>query len=118
MGVRLGSRGARVRERVVNTNRTRTNVGRLALLLGAVLMAAPASALPPPDDRPEEVLRTEIITEARSPLTGEPLSAADYAALMETLRDPNTPRPVHPELAHLIYLLQLRRVARFILPIF
>jgi hypothetical protein len=105
---------------VVTINRTETNVGRLAILLGAVLVAAPAPALalPPADDRPEEILRTEIITEARSPLTGEPLSAADYAALMETLRDPNTPRAVNPELAHLIYLLQLRRVVRFILPIF
>lgn len=82
----------------------------------SLLLAAPALALPPPEDTPEEILRTEIITEARSPLTGEPLSAADYAVLVEQLQDPNRNPQVSPEVAQLIGLLQFRRVIRPILP--
>ena len=40
-----------------------------------------ASALPPPTDLPEEVLRAEIITEARSPIDGKPLSSAEFVEL-------------------------------------
>ncbi len=79
-------------------------------------LATPALALPPPEDTPEEILRTEIITEARSPLTGEPLSAAEYAVLMEQLQDPNRNPQVSPDLASLIALLQMRRVVKPILP--
>jgi hypothetical protein len=75
-----------------------------------------ALALPDPADIPEEVLRTEVITEVRSPLTGEPLSAAAYAALQDQLRDPNTEAVVSPEIAQLIQLLQFRRLLRPILP--
>ncbi len=42
-------------------------------------------ALPLPDDLPEEYLRTQIILEARSPLTGEAMTAADYAELLTSL---------------------------------
>ncbi|NMF86397.1 hypothetical protein E1H13_24260 [Nodosilinea sp. P-1105] len=87
-----------------------------AALAWGLVSAVPALALPPVDDIPEEILRTEIITEARSPLTGEPLSAEDYAALVEDLRDPNTPRRVSSDLNQLIFLLQLRRLGRRILP--
>jgi hypothetical protein len=73
-------------------------------------------ALPPPEEVPEEVLRTEIITEARSPLTGEPLSAEDYAILQEQLSSLNREPQVNSELARLIFLLELRRAVRPILP--
>lgn len=89
------------------------------LLIGSGLIASLGSAalaLPPPEEVPEEVLRTEIITEARSPLTGEPVSAVDYAALQERLRDPNTDPVVNPDLAQLIELLRLRRIFKPILP--
>ncbi|MEB3289296.1 MAG: hypothetical protein VKI82_05240 [Leptolyngbya sp.] len=85
-------------------------------LLASLLMASPALALPPPEDTPEEILRTEIITEARSPLTGEPLSAAEYAVLMEQLQDPNRNPQVSTEVTGLIALLQFRRVVKPILP--
>jgi hypothetical protein len=80
-------------------------------------LAAPVLALPPPDEIPEEILRTEVITEARSPLTGEPISAADYAVLQERLLtfSPNG-SIVDPDIVQLIYLLQLRRWVRPILP--
>lgn len=87
-----------------------TGLGMITLLGNGAL------ALPPPSDIPEEILRTEIITEARSPLHGEPLSPADYATLQEHLRDPNTEPVVNPDLAQLIQLLQLRRVVKPILP--
>jgi hypothetical protein len=84
-------------------------------LLGTVT-GDPALALPPADEVPEEILRTEIITEARSPVTGEPLSAAEYAVLQEQLRSLGESPQVNPDLAGLIWLLQLRRVVRPILP--
>lgn len=90
---------------------------RVLTCLGTlVVLGDCALALPPPDDIPEEILRTEVITEARSPLNGEPLSAADYAALQEQLRDPNTEPVVNPDIAELIQLLQLRRLLKPILP--
>jgi hypothetical protein len=46
-----------------------------------LLGTAEVIALPPPEDLPEEILRTEIITEARSPIDGQPLTAAEYAQL-------------------------------------
>jgi len=99
----------------VQAQLTRTWPLGVALVWG-MISAMPALALPPADDIPEEILRTAIITEARSPLTGEPLSAEDYAALVEDLRDPNIPRRVSSDLTQLIYLLQLRRLGRRILP--
>ncbi len=74
-------------------------------------------AVPEPDDIPEELLRTEIITEARSPLTGEPLSAAEYAQLLESIQ--NTPADgslISSEIRQLIQLLQIRRTLRPVLP--
>lgn len=93
---------------------------RLSLLLiGSGLFALSTSramALPPPDEIPEEILRTEVIVEARSPLNGAPISAADYATLQDHLQDPNIDVLVSSDLVQLIQLLQLRRVFRPILP--
>lgn len=72
-------------------------------------------ALPPPEDVPEEVLRTEIILDARSPLTGEPLTAAEYAQLQEDLQRRPTP-VLSSEIRELIFLLQLRRVLKPVIP--
>jgi hypothetical protein len=43
---------------------------------------ANASNLPADNDIPEEVLRAEIITEARSPIDGKALSASQFAELV------------------------------------
>ena len=89
------------------------------LLIGLGLWATvggKALALPPIDDIPEEILRTEVITQARSPLDGEPISAADYAVLQDRLRDPNVEAVVSSDLTQLVRLLQLRRALRPILP--
>lgn len=75
-----------------------------------------AQALPPPEDIPEEILRTEIITEGRSPLTGEPLTAAEYAQLQEQLQATDI-QLVPENLQQLIFLLQVRRVLKPLIPI-
>jgi hypothetical protein len=78
------------------------------------LLAAPASGLPAPEDIPEEVLRTEIITEGRSPFDGKPLTAAEYAELEATIqRDPPNPQ-VNPKVEDLVYLIRLRKLFRSI----
>lgn len=74
-----------------------------------------ALALPPPEDTPEEILRTEIILEARSPLDGTVLTAAEYDQLQEELRR-NQATLLSPDIRELIFLLQLRRAVRPFVP--
>lgn len=76
-----------------------------------------ASALPPPEDLPEEILRVEIVTEARSPLNGEPLSADEYAQLRDRLAERGFPPDVAPNLRQLIFMLELRRFINTFSPI-
>lgn len=79
--------------------------------------SAPGLALPPADDVPEEVLRTEIITEARSPVDGEWLTAAEYAELEADLqRNPELYNSISPQIRQIIFLLQVRRSIRSIAP--
>lgn len=85
-------------------------------ILTSGITRSPAMALPPPEEIPEEVQRTYIITEARSPINGKPLSAAAYAQLQEQLQDRNDATYVDPDLAELIFLLQVRRGLRLVLP--
>jgi hypothetical protein len=97
------------------------SLGRLSMGIITAGVAAglglPGVALPPPDDTPEEILQTEIITEARSPLNGEPLTAAEYAELVAELQDGPDIRPdLAPEVEYIIYTLYLRRTIRSIFP--
>jgi hypothetical protein len=73
-------------------------------------------ALPPPEDIPEEVLRTEIITEARSPIDGQPLTAAEYAQLEARLAESPFPPQLNPKIRQLIFLLHLRRFFKTVIP--
>ncbi|NEP12747.1 MAG: hypothetical protein F6K14_21570 [Symploca sp. SIO2C1] len=89
----------------------------LFMWLGLTLLVAkPAVGLPPPEDVPEEVLRTEIITEARSPIDGKPLTAAEYAQLQAELAQNPIPPDVNPKIKRLIFLLRLRQMLRTIIP--
>ena len=79
------------------------------------LLVKPALSLPSPDDLPEEYLRTQIIFEARSPITGEIMNAADYAELLTSLdqefkRQENTSfvKPYREAL----FLLRLRKLIK------
>lgn len=87
----------------------------IAVVLFAIGWPQSSKALPPPEDTPEEVLRTEVILEARSPVTGEPLTAAEYEQLLEELSR-NEATSLSPEIRELIFLLQLRRVIKPFIP--
>ncbi|OKH26380.1 hypothetical protein [Chroogloeocystis siderophila] len=78
--------------------------------------ASLASALPPSDDIPEEILRTEIITEARSPIDGKRLNAAEYAELQAQLQNRQVTPPLSPQVRETVQLLRLRRIIRTLLP--
>ncbi len=75
-----------------------------------------AVSLPPPEETPEEVLRTEIITQARSPIDGKPLSAAEYAQLEAQLQQRQITPPLSPKVRENISLLRLRRAILTIFP--
>lgn len=86
----------------------------LGLMLGSV---NPSLSLPPPEDIPEEILRTEIIVDARSPVDGKPLTPAEYAELQAQLE---AGPPLEPKLSsqvrETIELLRLRRFIRTFFP--
>ena len=71
------------------------------------------------DDVPEEVLRAEIYTDARSPIDGQQLSAAEYTELMENLRSLDNIPPedlVSPKIREVVDLLKLRKFLRQFIP--
>lgn len=95
----------------------------LALTLSTINMLAEfavnsAWALPPPEDIPEEILRTEIILEGRSPLDGEPLSAAEYAELEARLAQRAYPPELNSDIQELIFLLQIRKFFKVLIPFY
>ena len=75
-------------------------------------------ALPPAEDVPEEVLRTEIILEGRSPIDGKPLSAAEYEELKAQLAHASLDKQIDPDIQQLIFLLQLRKLFKTIIPFY
>jgi len=90
--------------------------GGLTALVVGLPNPAPTLAQPVPEEVPEEVLRTEIITAARSPITGEPLSAEEYAALEEDLQSQQGLPEADPSVARLLLLIQLRQLAEPVFP--
>lgn len=74
------------------------------------------SSLPPPEDTPDEVLRTEIITEARSPVDGKPLTASEYAQQQSQLQASSAAPPLSPKLRNNIFLLRIRKLFRTFAP--
>jgi len=88
----------------------------MAIGVGLVL-AEPLLALPSPEDKPEEVLRAEIITGARSPIDGKPMTAADYAQLKAEIETAPPARPeLSPKLRRTINLLRLRKFIKTFFP--
>lgn len=90
-------------------------LGLMPPIIGWTTLAA---ALPPPEDLPEEVLRTEIITGARSPIDGKPMTAAEYADLQAQIQ---VAPPTRPELSRktekTINLLKLRKFLKTFFPV-
>ncbi|MEG3439129.1 hypothetical protein V0288_18530 [Pannus brasiliensis CCIBt3594] len=74
--------------------------------------------LPPPEEIPEEVARTEIITEARSPLDNRPLTAAEYALLREEIATSPYPPEINPKIRQLIALRRLQKLIQIIIPFY
>ncbi|WP_036483691.1 hypothetical protein [Myxosarcina sp. GI1] len=90
----------------------------LTISIVANFAAKSAWALPPPDDIPEEILRTEIILEARSPIDSKPLSAAEYAELEAKLAERAYPQELNSDIEELIFLLQIRKFFKTIIPFY
>lgn len=88
------------------------------ILIGslAVIKSTPVAALPPPEDIPEEVLRTQIITEGRSPVDGRLLPPEEYAELQAQLRESPFPPQLDPTIQEKIFLLELLRFIRIVTP--
>lgn len=97
------------------------NVRRAIALISIVTGSFPASsclALPPPEEVSEEILRTEIILEGQSPIDGKPLSAAEYEELQAELAQTSLPPQVDSEIEQLIFLLQIRKFIKTIVPFY
>ena len=88
----------------------------LTSVSGILPLSSAAIALPPPEDPPEEILRTEIIIETRSPIDGSPISPAEYAELQAQLQAPPENPSVSSEVRYIIFLLQIRRVIKPVFP--
>ncbi len=99
-----------------------TGACSLGLILLPQMIAPPAISqtslppVPPVDDIPEDVLRTEIITQGRSPVTGRPLTATEYEELMNFLASDPLPPEVNPKIKRLIFLLKVRKFFQTIFP--
>lgn len=92
---------------------------KLALIiLVSWLKPSLCMALPPIDEISEEVLRTEIILEGRSPIDGKPLSAAEYEELKAQLAQRATSPEVSSDIQRLIFLLQIRKFIKTIVPFY
>jgi hypothetical protein len=77
------------------------------------------TSIPLVDDTPEEVLRAEIYTEARSPIDGKLLTAAEYIELANELSSLDRVPPeafVSPGVRRLVELLKLRKLFRQFIP--
>jgi len=88
----------------------------LGLSLSSLGLTNPSVALPPPEETPEEVLRTQIILEARSPIDGKPLTAAQYVQLKADLAESPYPPQLSPEVQNVIFLLQIRQMLKILTP--
>lgn len=90
---------------------------RVSISLGLTLTGMQASlALPPPEDIPEEVLRTQIITEARSPIDGQPLTAAEYAQIQAQIAESPYPPELNSNIRQLVFLLNIRKLFKTLIP--
>ena len=88
-----------------------------SLIMGSTLFLPKqiALSLPPITEIPEEVLRTEIITSARSPIDGKLLTAAQYAEMQIQLQN-SPPLKLSPKVRETVFLLRLRQLIRTFAP--
>jgi hypothetical protein len=85
-------------------------------MIGAMVGLTPAIALPPPQDVPEEVLRAEMIVEARD-RSGQPIAPGAYAQLQQTIDRRNQDNPqISEDLQSLLLQLRLLSVIKSVIP--
>jgi hypothetical protein len=94
-------------------------IGVYTMMIWQVTGSVMANNLLPDADIPEEVLRAEIITEARSPIDGKALSAKDFAELVVNTkqqldRDDAIAATTNPKFKETLLLLRLRGFLRSI----
>lgn len=87
-------------------------------LMLAAAISPKSVALPPPEDTPEEILRTEIILEGRSPIDGKVLTAAEYEQLQAQLAQSSLPPELNSDVEHIIFLLRVRKLFKTLIPFF
>jgi hypothetical protein len=92
-------------------------VGLYTITMWQAANAVTADNRLPDADIPEEVLRAEIITEARSPISGKALSAQDFAELVVNTkqqldRDDAIAATTNPKFKEAVLLLRLRGFLR------
>jgi hypothetical protein len=97
-----------------------------AVLIGSILMLGTPMLVPPlaqtatsapTSEIPEEVLQTEVITSARSPINNQPLTATQYAELKTEIdRTNQVPPRLSSKLRNTIALLKVRKFIKTVLP--
>jgi hypothetical protein len=87
-----------------------------SLVILIELISLPSLALPPAEDIPEEILRTEIILSARSPIDGKALSTSEYAQLQARLAQAPYTTELNSDTKHLILLLEIRKFLKTFTP--
>lgn len=92
----------------------------IALTISLISWLKPSisEALPPAEDIPEEVLRTEIILEGRSPLDGKALTTSEYEELKVQLSQSANSPQINSDIQQLIFLLQIRKFFKTIIPFY
>ncbi len=80
------------------------------------VQAAELPAIEP--DLPEEVLRSEILLDGRSPFDGKRLTATEYAELRQEIEQANAVEPeLAPQIRRLVGLIKFRKFIKQVLPI-
>ena len=90
-----------------------TSIAILVIING--YWAKRVTALPPMEDIPEEILRTEIITIGRSPIDGKVLTAAEYAQIQTQLQIIPPPK-LNSQIREQMFILRLRQILLQIFP--
>jgi hypothetical protein len=91
---------------------------RLASIFFLILLSPQVVvALPAPEDVPEEVLRTQIITEGRSPIDGTAVTATEYATIEQALTEHRLPPNINAEIQHTIFLLRVLKLFKTVNPL-
>ena len=95
----------------------RVTIVTLLSPLTVVAFVPLVQALPPQEDIPEEVLRTQIILDARSPIDGRPMTPVEYAELQTQEQAPfQPPARLSPKVRSTVGLLKIRRFVKKFLP--